>query len=112
MKLIAKEYNQFTGITEETWYDEVEGKLHLKRYQDVEHTLAMNRVMYNEHAGKKPKFQDVKQGFYHAARIPFSIIEKWRKEEGFDWYNSSRKEKRAKLNSNENQLLRVRPGKL
>ena len=112
MRLIAKEYSEITGITEETWYDEVAQTLTLKRFQDVEHTLAMNRIKYNSFAGKKPKFNDVKDGIYPVATIPTILIEKWKKEEGFDWYKSTKKERNQKLNSNEYSDLRVRPGKL
>ena len=111
MKLINRDYDQFTGITEESWYDEVAGTLTLRRLQDVEHTLAVNKMQFNDHAGKKPTFTDV-DGLYHKARIPFIVVEKWLREDGFDWFNSSTKDKRAKLNDNDNQKLLVRPGKL
>tara|TARA_R110000803_G_scaffold117357_4_gene185889 strand:+ start:598 stop:930 length:333 start_codon:yes stop_codon:yes gene_type:complete len=110
MKLIAREHSDITGITEETWYNVETRELTLKRFQDVEHTLAMNKVLYNEHTSK-PKFTDVKDGVYHAARIPLMVIEKWMKE-GFNWYKASENEKKAKLNAPEWRHLRVRPGKL
>lgn len=112
MKLIASNYDQFTGTTEETWYDEAEGKITLRRWQDVEHTLAMNKVMFNEHSGKKPSFADVKDGVYLKARIPTSVVEKWLREDGFDWYKASEADRKKKLNSNENQKFLVRPGKI
>ena len=112
MKLIAREYDQILGITEETWYDEAAGTVTLKRFQDVEHTLALNKVMFNEHASKKPTFTDVEGGAYLKARIPFIVVEKWLREEGFNWYTSDPKDKRAKLNDIENSKLLVRPGRL
>lgn len=112
MKLIHKDYCQFTGITEETWYDEMAKTITLRRYQDVEHTLAVNRAMYNEHTSKKPVFNDVEGGAYHVARIPFMVIEKWIREEGFNWYTASPKERAAKLNDIEYRHLRVRPGRV
>jgi len=114
MKKIAVEHDKITGIIEETWYDEATRKLTLKRYQDVEHTLALNRAMYNMHTGKKPSFKDVGQdtGVYLKARIPLMIIEKWMREEGFNWYTASPRERAARLNSNEYQKLLTRPGKL
>jgi hypothetical protein len=111
-KLLARDYDQFTGITEETWYDEDAGTITLRRLQDVEHTLAMNKVMNNMHTSKKPSFNDVKGGAYHKARIPFMVVEKWMREEGFNWFKSTDKERRAKLNDSENSKLLVRPGKL
>lgn len=114
MKKVASDYCEITGITEETWYDEANKKLTLRRFQDTEHTLAMNKVLFNEHASKKPTFTDVGKdnGMYLKARIPFVIIEKWKNEEGFDWYKATPDERKRKLNSNEYQKLLTRPGKL
>ena len=111
MQLLLREYDKFTGITEESWYNEIEGTLTLRRLQDVEHTLAMNKVMKNSHVGKKASYSD-SDGLHHVARIPFMIVEKWLREDGFDWYNSTDKERRAKLNDADNGKLLVRPGKL
>ena len=111
MKLIARDYDKFTGITEESWYDEVAGTLTLRRLQDVEHTLAMNKVMKDSHSSNV-NYKDVTGGAFHVARIPFMVIEKWLREDGFDWYNSTDAERRAKLNDRDNQKLLVRPGVL
>jgi hypothetical protein len=113
-KLLRRDYDQFTGITEETWHDEEAGTITLRRFQDVEHTLAMNKVLYNEHRSKKPTFTDVKgdHGMYHKARIPFIIIEKWLREDGFNWFTATPAERKAKLNDGDNRGLLVRPGKL
>lgn len=108
---IAVEYDKFTGITEETFYDEDTKKLTLRRSQDVEHTLALNKVMFNTHTSKKPSYQDSTGGAHHVARIPFMVIEKWMRE-GFDWYKSTDKERRAKLNNSDFSKLLVRPGRL
>lgn len=110
-KLLASEYDPFTGITEESWYDDVKGTLILRRLQDVEHTLAMNKVMFNEHTSKKANYAD-SDGNHHVARIPFMVVEKWLREDNFDWYNSTDKERKAKLNDRDNRKLLVRPGKL
>ena len=108
MKLIAREYCPFTGITEEAYYDDATSKLTLRRLQDVEHTLAMNKAQFNEHNGG---YQD-SDGLHQIAHIPFMIIEKWLREDGFNWFHSSDKERRSKLNSIDNRKLLVRPGKL
>lgn len=110
-KLLASEYDKFTGMTEETWYDEAEGTITLRRLQDVEHTLAMNKVMFNEHTAKKPNYANSK-GFHQVARIPFAIVEKWLREDGFDFMNAGDKERKAKLNDRDYRKLLVRPGKL
>lgn len=110
-KLLKSDYDPILGITEETWYNEHEGTITLRRLQDVEHTLAMNKVMKNAHTSKKPSYSD-SNGVHHVARIPFAIVEKWLREDGFDWFNSSDKERRAILNNPDNSKLLVRPGKL
>jgi hypothetical protein len=109
MRLIAKTYDPNTGFTEEAWYDDQTSKLTLRRLQDVEDTLAENRRLYNDHG--KTNYAD-SDGLHHVAHIPFAIIEKWLREDGFNWYNSSDKERRAKLNHPDNRHLLVRPGKL
>lgn len=109
MKLLKRDYDQFTGITEESWYDEQTGRLTLRRLQDVEHTINMNKVMKNMH-GPNANYSDSNGGAHHVARIPFMVVEKWLREEGFDWFHSTDKERRAKLNDNKDLL--VRPGKL
>lgn len=111
MRLIAREYCQFTGITEEAYYNDATNQLTIRRLQDVEHTLAANKAQFNMHTGKKPSYQG-EQGAHHVARIPHMLIEKWQKEEGFDWFNSTDKERRARLNDRDNSKLLVRPGKL
>ena len=110
-KLLARDYDQFTGMTEETWYDEAAGTITLRRLQDVEHTLAMNKVMFNDHTAKKANYSDSK-GLHQVARIPFAIVEKWMREDNFDWFKSTDKQRRDKLNDRDNSKLLVRPGKL
>jgi hypothetical protein len=56
-------------------------------------------------------YADSEGGAHHVARIPFTIVEKWRKE-GFDWFKSTDKERRARLNDPDNRYLLVRPGRL
>ena len=107
MRLIARDYDQFTGITEETWYEEVPNgtnKIHLKRFQDVDHILAMNKIKRNE---APSNFSQDDGGAFHAAEIPFVVIEKWMKE-GFNWYESTTNEKRAMLNKPEWAYLKTR----
>ena len=115
MRLIASEYNQFTGFTEEMWYAEPTtpggpGKVTIRRLQDVEHQLAENKIEFNSHVGKKPKYNDSK-GFHKVATIPMGLIEKWHSE-GFNWFNSTQKDRASKLNDRDNSKLLVRPGKI
>jgi len=111
MKLVSRDYEPQTGITEEYWYDEMAGTITIKRFQDVEPILEANRIDFNSFSGKKPKFNDV-DGIYKVATIPNMLLEKWLREEGFNWQTASEKERAAKLNSNEYQLLRTRPGRI
>jgi hypothetical protein len=116
MRLIKRDYCQFTGITEEFWYTDPvfkdgPGKITIRRLQDVEHKLAENKIEFNSHQGKKPKYT-CSDGLHKVASIPLMLLEKWLKEDGFDWYNSSDAERRAKLNDRDNQKLLTRPGKL
>ena len=111
MKLISREYDPHTGITEESWYDDQTNRLTLRRLQDVERNLWHNKELFNSFTGKKPSYQD-SDGLHKVASIPFVIIEKWLREDGFDWYNSTDAERRAKLNHRDNRHLLVRPGKL
>lgn len=107
MKLIKRDYDQRTGVTEEFWYGD--GKVTVRRLQDVEDQLDYNKQCYNSHGNKS--YSDSRNGAHHVARIPLVVIEKW-KEQGFDWFNSTDKERRAKLNDPDNKFLLVRPGKL
>ena len=113
MKLIAKEYDPETGFTESFYYQDGAkggpGKIKIQRSQDVEDQLSFNRAAYNSHSG--PSYADSKGGAHHVARIPLSIIEKWKKE-GFDWFHSTDLERRAVLNNPDNRHLLVRPGRL
>ena len=111
MKLMSRDYDPGTGITEEAWFDEVKGTLTLRRLQDVEATLADNRNAFNMYTGKKPTYGD-SNGIHKVATIPLMFIEKWMREDGFDWYNSTDAERRAKLNDRDYSKLLVRPGKL
>lgn len=113
MKLLKRDYDKFTGITEEYWFEEgldgKPGKLTIRRLQDVEYTLAMNKIQANEHSGIN--YSDSK-GLHKVATIPHIKLEQWLREDGFDWFNSTDKERRAKLNDRDNSKLLVRPGRL
>lgn len=112
MKLIKREYNKITGITEEFWFEEgvdgKPGKMTIRRLQDVDHILAHNKMLNNQH--NRADYSD-SNGMHHVATIPNILIEKWMRE-GFNWYASTDKERKAKLNDPENRKLLVRPGRL
>jgi hypothetical protein len=112
-RLIKSDYDPLTGFTEEFWYEEPvilggPGRVTIRRLQDVEGTLALNREQLN----MAPKgYSDVKEGLYHKARIPLVKVEQWMRE-GFNWFEASDNEKRAKLNERDNSKLLVRSGKI
>lgn len=91
------------------FYDEVERKIIMRRSQDVEHTIAQNKAKYNEqnHASYKDS-----NGMHQVARIPTMVIERWLREDGFNWFKSTDAERRAKLNDPDNRGLLVRKGRL
>lgn len=113
-QLVKREYDPETGITEEFWYaapkvKDGPGRVTIRRLQDVDDILDMNKMAYNTH-GKKANYSD-SNGNHHVATIPTILIEKWMRE-GFNWYESTDKERRAKLNDPDNRKLLVRPGRL
>ena len=111
MRKVQSHYDAATGFTDEYWYDDMTKKLTIRRLQDVEDTLNTNVMNFNSHVGKKPSYSD-SDGLHHVAHIPFAIIEKWLREDGFNWFQSTDAERRAKLNDRDNQKLLVRPGRL
>lgn len=108
MQLMESHYDEFSGITEEYWYNHLTDELTIRRLQDVEKNIDVNKFLYNEH--NKPKYSD-SDGLHLVARIPLVMIEHWKKL-GFDWFNSTDNERRVWLDKPENQCLKVRPGKL
>jgi hypothetical protein len=115
MKLVAQHYDPITGFTEEMWYAEPTvkggpGRVTIRRLQDVEHQLALNKIQFNSHTEKKASYGD-SDGLHKVATIPLGLIEQWMKE-GMNWFDSTQKERAAKLNDRDNSKLLVRPGKI
>lgn len=108
MQLMGSEYDQLTGITEEYWYNHQTDEMTIRRLQDVQKNIELNKTLYNEH--NRPDYKD-SDGLHLVARIPLVMIEQW-KNMGFDWFNSTDNERRAWLDKSEHQFLKVRPGKL
>jgi len=114
-KLVKTDYDKVGGITEEFWYADNRiqggpGRITIRRFQDVDDILDLNKAAFNSHTGKKPQYGD-SNGNHHVATIPNILIEKWMKE-GFNWFASTDKERKAKLNDPDNRKLLVRPGRL
>ena len=113
--LVKTDYDPDTGVTEEFWYMENKikdgpGRITIRRFQDVDDILDLNKLQFNSHTGKKPNYGD-SDGNHKIATIPNILIEKWMNE-GFNWYASTDNERRAKLNDPDYRKLLVRPGKL
>ena len=114
-RLVRSEYDPETGLTEEFWYamnrtKDGPARITIRRLQDVDDILDMNRIAFNSHTGKKPNYAD-SNGNHHVATIPNILVEKWMRE-GFNWFKSTDKERRAKLNDRDYSKLLARPGKL
>ncbi len=114
-QLVKSDYDPETGITEEFWYampkvKDGPGRITIRKLQDVSGILDTNKEQFNLHTGKMPNYND-SQGQHMVARIPEVLIEKWMRE-GFNWYASTDKERKAKLNDPDYRKLLVRPGRL
>lgn len=107
-KLIKRDYDPVTGITEEFWFNDLTNEVTIRKLQDVEKQLDMNKEMFNRHSGIS--YGD-SNGQHLVARIPLTVVDLW-KEQGFDWFNSTDKERRAWLDKQENAVFKIRPGKL
>lgn len=108
MRLIATDYDANSGITEEFWHDELNGKVIVRKLQDVQKHLDQTKEMHNRYT--RPDYSD-SNGQHLVARIPLVVIDLWR-EKGFDWFKSTDKERRAWLDKEENAVFKTRPGKL
>lgn len=109
LKLIKRELNPHIGGIEEFWYDDETGKVVVKKVADIQKTMDMVKEMNAQHQSK-PNYSD-SQGQHLVARIPLVVIDLW-KEQGFDWFESTDKERREWLDRPENAVFKTRPGKL
>jgi len=87
------------GFTEKYYWDDDRpeyDKMHIVRIQNVEGVINANKEAISNIHNQKSGFGN--NGMYHAARIPLAQLEKWKSEEGFDWFNSTESEKKQKMN--------------
>lgn len=108
LKLIKRERNVIQGGVEEFWYDDETGKVVVNKVADVQSVTDMAKEMRNQHT--RPNYSD-SDGAHLVARIPLIVVDLW-KEQGFDWFASTDKERRAWLDKPENEVFKTRPGKL
>jgi len=104
------DYDPLTGVTQYFHYDELTGNWGIESVQDVEPFLELNKALQND-----PEYsrQGIKQSWWHVARIPILVQEKWLREEGIDIYNKDHWPKvKQKLNDPEWRYLRTATGKI
>jgi len=103
---VHKQYDPVTGVTEEMWYDDRDRKIHVRRTADIEHIVRDNAIQLA--SSPRDFYRD--DGLYHKATIPAMTIERWLREDGFNWYQSTDAERRKKIN--EHPEFHVRKGRV
>ena len=84
-----------------------EGKMIIRRVQDLEPVLDHHKRMATENDGYSPS-RDIRR----VASIPLVVVEQWMNE-GVDIFDpNSREEIKRRLNDPDNQFLRTAPGRL
>lgn len=102
------DYDPITGVTQYFHYDELTGDWGIESVQDVEPILELNKALRNDTNYSK---NGIKNEFWHVARIPVIVQEKWLREEGLDIYNRDHwKRVQRKLNNQEYKDLRTTDG--
>lgn len=86
-------------------YDQAEDRLIVKRTQDVESVIEMNKLEANT------ANTNWKGELHKVASIPMVIIEKYKNEKGVDLLNDSIAMKKF-LNDPDNKFLRTKNGRL
>ena len=106
--LVSKDYDSFTGITEEFWFDDVANTVTIRRLMDVD-DAAIAALKARE---ANPTHFRNDDGMYKSASIPQIVMENWKTEKGFDWFKSTSNEKKKWLNKPENAHWKLRKGKI
>ena len=86
-------YHSYDDQTKETVIEEI---------QDVSHFLEVNRNTQNHDVGgggglNEYSRKGIKNGWWHVASIPNSVIMKWKKEKGVDVFNKHHTQEIKKL---------------
>lgn len=109
MQFMGKEFNEHTGCWEEYYYDHSRDVIVIRHVMDTDPIINANKQEYNSFNGVG--YGD-SNGMHKVASIPLILVEKWKRELGFDWFNSTDKERRIWLDKPEHAFLKTRPGKL
>lgn len=104
------DYDPLTGVTQYFHHDEMTGKWGIETIQDVDPILDMNKAAQNDESYSR---HGIKNEFWHFARVPIVIQEKWLREDGIDIFNKDHWPRvRKKLNDPDYLYLKTTTGKL
>jgi hypothetical protein len=110
MKLLQVVQTDVHGITEEWWLRQ-DGKITVRRMQDVDPFLDANRQQMGAHSSKGRR--DYGEGLgEHVARIPNALIEQLIQTHGVNLATCDEKTLKRFLNSSEYAKLRTAPGRI
>jgi len=104
------DYDPLTGVTQYFHHDDITGRWAIETVQDIEPILDTNKAAQNDEGYSK---NGIKNDWWHFARIPVVIQEKWLREEGIDIYNKDHWQKvKRKLNDPDYKYLKMTTGKV
>jgi hypothetical protein len=99
-------------IARQLGFDDTTGKTIIKSWQpNINECLALNKAWLN--AERTTSALCPGDSMTLVARVPLWLIEKWKLEEGLDYFNKDHQPGLlARFNSNEYSALRTAPGRL
>ena len=109
MRLVSREQNPFNGVTTEYWARN-DGKVTVRKLQDVEPVLVNNVRQMNDHSSKS-RFGKQEGLGRKVASIPPAVVEKLAAE-GRNILTFTDKQMKDFLNDPEYSKLRTAPGRL
>ena len=78
------DFDPFTGITTYFDYDHASNTTYVGSEQNISHILDINKALQNDTDYSK---QGIREEWWHVAKIPNIVIEKWKNEFGIDVLN-------------------------
>jgi hypothetical protein len=101
-----------SAVVRQVGFDESSRKTVITASQPNEQEcLSFNRALFN--AERTTSALCPGDAMVLVARVPLILIEKWRREEGLDYFNPAHQPRLlARFNSNEYSALRTAPGRL
>lgn len=110
MKLISRRETMWPGIVEE-WYAHLDGRITIRRVQDVAPNMAENARRRNHKSAKSAKNYGEGLG-EQVASIPYSFVEEYLQKTGINLMNCDEKRLKQLLNNSEFNKLRTDHGRL